>query len=241
MSDEPDDRDLSAGAYVIGLMEPDEAHALEQQAEQDPALAASIDNWRNRLAPMAAAVRPVPPPPTLWRRIETTLGLAAPPVMVATVAAASAATPVPSATRLRRRLRFWRSATAAGLALAAAFAGLAYVERQTPPQFTASLGPVDAPKPAFLAQFEPDGSLLVRPLASIPVQSGKDSELWALAAGDKAPKSLGVLPAIGRRMRVPGFHPAGTQLLISLEPAGGSPTGAPTGPVLYGGTLEQLN
>jgi anti-sigma-K factor RskA len=29
----------------------------------------------------------------------------------------------------------------------------------------------------------------------------------------------------------------GTQLLISLEPLGGSPSGAPTGPVVYAGML----
>jgi anti-sigma-K factor RskA len=30
----------------------------------------------------------------------------------------------------------------------------------------------------------------------------------------------------------------GTQFLVSLEPAGGSPTGQPTGPVLYEGTFS---
>ena len=35
--------------------------------------------------------------------------------------------------------------------------------------------------------------------------------------------------------------PPGTQLLVSLEPRGGSPTGQPTGPVLYGGRLAAVN
>ena len=29
-------------------------------------------------------------------------------------------------------------------------------------------------------------------------------------------------------------------LAVSLEPAGGSPTGAPTGPVLYSGKIERF-
>jgi len=33
---------------------------------------------------------------------------------------------------------------------------------------------------------------------------------------------------------------SGTALLVSLEPPGGSPTGAPTGPVVYAGKLGQL-
>ncbi len=238
MSDEPGDYDLTAGAYVIGLLEPDEAHAVEQQAEQDSALAAAIDLWRTRLAPLAAAVRPVPPPPNLWRRIESTLGLTTLAVPVATTAATASAR---AEKRLRRRLRFWQTATAGALALAAGFAGLAYVERRMPPPFTASLAPANAPKPVFLAQLESNGGLLVRPLATIPVPPDKDLELWALSEGNKAPRSLGVLPPIGRRLIVDDLHPIGTQLLVSLEPTGGSPTGAPTGPVLYGGTLEQLN
>ena len=240
MSDEPDDHELTAGAYVLGVLEPEEAHEVEQQAEQNPALAGSIETWRARLAPLATAVRPVAPPPQLWRRIETTLGFAAGPAAAAEPVPVLA-TPSPSLKRLRSRVRFWRFATVGALALAAAFAGVAYVEHRAPPQFTASLLPANAPKPVFLARLEPDGALLVRPLANVPVQSGKDLELWALPEGAKAPRSLGVLPAIGRRLTVHGLRPAGTQLLVSLEPPGGSPTGAPTGPVLYGGTLEQLD
>ena len=32
----------------------------------------------------------------------------------------------------------------------------------------------------------------------------------------------------------------GTRIMVSLEPVGGSPTGLPTGPVLFAGTLERL-
>jgi anti-sigma-K factor RskA len=48
-----------------------------------------------------------------------------------------------------------------------------------------------------------------------------------------------VLPITGRMLTLPARPPTGTQLLISLEPRGGSPTGQPTGPVLYGGKLTQ--
>jgi anti-sigma-K factor RskA len=40
---------------------------------------------------------------------------------------------------------------------------------------------------------------------------------------------------------VPGTFARGTQLLVSLEPKGGSPTGQPTGPVIYGGKLTALD
>jgi anti-sigma-K factor RskA len=92
----------------------------------------------------------------------------------------------------------------------------------------------------FLAETQPDGSILVRPLSHVAVESGKDLELWALPAGATRPVSLGVLPAIGKH--VPGeLAKASTQLLVSLEPQGGSPTGLPTGPVLYAGTLTRVD
>jgi anti-sigma-K factor RskA len=59
-----------------------------------------------------------------------------------------------------------------------------------------------------------------------------------------APRSLGLIPASGvERVALPA--PAGTalqnisNLAVSLEPAGGSTTGAPTGPVLYTGRVER--
>jgi anti-sigma-K factor RskA len=78
--------------------------------------------------------------------------------------------------------------------------------------------------------------LQVRTLdASIRV-SGKDLELWALPAG-KAPQSLGVAAKAERATLALARAADSTladvpALAVSLEPAGGSPTGAPTGPVL---------
>jgi hypothetical protein len=64
-------------------------------------------------------------------------------------------------------------------------------------------------------------------------------ELWALSKGATIPVSLGVLPADGRLVRAQAQdHRPDTQLLISLEPKGGSPSGLPTGPVVYGGKLD---
>ncbi len=62
-------------------------------------------------------------------------------------------------------------------------------------------------------------------------------ELWA-AAGTGAPRSLGLISASGASVFGRTRLPEGTDhLAVSLEPPGGSPTGAPTGPVLYVGKL----
>jgi hypothetical protein len=60
-----------------------------------------------------------------------------------------------------------------------------------------------------------------------------------------APHALGVIPA-GDVVRVPLDNPVDetlsniSTLAVSLEPPGGSPTGKPTGPVLYSGRIERM-
>ena len=76
----------------------------------------------------------------------------------------------------------------------------------------------------------------------MPIPAGKSAQLWAIVGTDPAPHPLGLFHA-GRRRAVeadaesPAPMPAGTTFAISIEPLGGSPTGAPTGPVVGSATL----
>ena len=104
------------------------------------------------------------------------------------------------------------------------------------PGFLAALSPAGTPGATFLVRISENGAAVVI-AATVPQQvPGRALELWALASGAAAPTSLGLLPTGGSAiLRVPAR--AGTQLLVSDEPAGGSPTGQPTGPVRYQGTI----
>jgi anti-sigma-K factor RskA len=65
-------------------------------------------------------------------------------------------------------------------------------------------------------------------------------ELWAIAPG-AAPRSLGLLPsAQSAAFRARGTVNVNDTLAISIEPAGGSTTGAPTGPVILQGKPRLL-
>jgi anti-sigma-K factor RskA len=240
MSDAPEDYDLLAGEYVLGVLDAEETAAVEALAARDDAVVTAIEQWQTRLAPIALVVAPVPPPITLWPRIADSVGgfteaRTVPP-------AEPAATVVPFPRRAWRSVGVWRGATVAALAAAAVFAGLAFLQRPAElPQFAAALAPATSPAPVFLAESRSDGSILVRPLTTVSVENGKDLQLWALPQGATRPISLGVLPAIGRVINPGDLPRTATQLLISLEPQGGSPTGQPTGPVLFAGTLTRLN
>lgn len=147
--------------------------------------------------------------------------------------------PVAAAQTLRRpTLWAWQAATVIALVAAAVLAGIAYLPPRPPavPPL-AVIAPIGAPQSAFVAQARSDGTIVLTAVAPAEVPPGRDLELWILPPGAKAVAPLGVLPATGRTLRLPGALAAGTQLLISLEPRGGSPTGQPTGPVLYKGTV----
>jgi anti-sigma-K factor RskA len=217
------DADSLAGEYVLGVLDAQEMAAVRRQAEADAALAADIAAWEARLAPLAALAAPVAPPAALWRRIE-----------------ASADGRDRILTRAWRNAAVWRGATAASLALAAALAILAVIPRATPVMLVA-LDPAGGPASSFLARVNPDGTLQVRALGAIAVPGDRDMEVWALAAGAARPVPLGLLTQAGGRMPVGSLAAPGTQILVSLEPKGGSPTGLPTGPVLYGGRMTVLD
>jgi anti-sigma-K factor RskA len=219
MSDAPD-HDLLAAEYVLGTLEEDEAAEAARLLATDAGFAAAVRDWEERLTPLAAAVPPVAPSPQLWDRIEATT-------------AEPAAVPF----ALRRRLRIWQASTGAALALAASLAAFV-VLRSPPPARVAVLAPTTGGVPVLLATMEANGVLRIRPDGTIVVPVDHDLELWALAAGETRPRSLGVMPASG--MQAVTTLAPGTQLMVSLEPRGGSPTGQPTGLVLYGGRLTAL-
>lgn len=86
----------------------------------------------------------------------------------------------------------------------------------------------------------PAREIALEAVAAAPPPAGHDYELWVETAG--GPRSLGLLPASGRKV-VPEI-PArlaqvagGGKLFVTLEGAGGSPTGKPTGPALFDARL----
>jgi len=102
----------------------------------------------------------------------------------------------------------------------------------------------DAASPAFLVEVDL-GTRLSRYARSPPKrQAGKSYELWLIHDRLGAPKSLGVIADQGFTVRpaLAGYDPAVVKsavYAVTLEPAGGSPTGAPTSAPLWTGKLLQ--
>jgi hypothetical protein len=110
-----------------------------------------------------------------------------------------------------------------------------------PAEFVAIFQKDDA-SPAFLLTFDLAKRMLtVRRVGAEP-QAGKSYELWLVSDKYPAPRSLGVVGRGSYTVKQPDADYDAVIInratyAISLEPDGGSPTGVPTGPVLYHGRL----
>jgi len=84
-----------------------------------------------------------------------------------------------------------------------------------------------------------DGRAMVtKPVTPVSVQADKALELWAVPAKG-APRSLGLISSSGTTVVKRGKVLQDTAVFaVTLEPPGGSPTGAPTGPILWAGKLQ---
>jgi anti-sigma-K factor RskA len=216
---------ILAGEYVLGVLDREAAREVEAALATNAALRRAIAHWEDRFHGLSALATPADPPAGTWDKIVARLRPAPSP---------------PAPTGLWNSLGLWRWSTAAAGAIAAALA--LYIALAPPPiagpRFVAILRAPQEEQPAWVATAGGNG-LLIHAVARGAAPSDRAFELWAIAPGATRPQSLGVIPPDGRLEL--GVLPAalrdGGTLAISIEPVGGSPTGQPTGPVVFTGTL----
>jgi anti-sigma-K factor RskA len=224
--------DALAAQYVAGTLRGPARRRFEVLLPSHPALRAAVADWQARLIPLTAVIDEQAPPSHTWDRIAQRLW----------PEAAATSPPMP----WWRGLTFWRGlsgvATVAALALALR---LVQPDASEPPvmvvlQPTGNAAGIGG---SVVASFSADGRAAVaRPVQPVSVQSDRTLELWWAPAEGK-PKSLGLIRADGVTVLRPGALPGGLKgsgidhLAVSVEPSGGSPTGQPTGPVVFYGKL----
>lgn len=237
--DEPlhDDDELLAAELAFGLIDPGERHAVEARLAGDVPFAAAYRRWQRHAATLATG-RDEAPRPSIWSGIEARLPAndMVPPVAP------------------RSSLRWWQASTFAAVAAAVVLAvvGVQRGSLPAPAPVIAQAQPV-APLVAVLTgapdkgvvtvSYDPASGRLTSAPTGVDV-AGHSAELWVIPAG-QSPRSLGVIAA-----GTPGWTraptkaapalAAGATLAISVEPIGGSPTGAPTGPVILTGKISTV-
>jgi anti-sigma-K factor RskA len=215
-----------AAEYVLGVLDAEQRLAAELRLARDPAFAAEIAFWENRLGGLADGVVSVTPPERVWRRIDAALA------------------PTVHRGGLWNSLWFWRWSTMASAALALASFAMVYVAVIAPAR-TPLVATLDANgRITFLATIESGHNAITIVPAALTTVEQRALELWLIAPGDQ-PRSLGLVePGRPVRISVPpsllGRVTSDAALAVSIEPPGGSPTGVPTGPVIASGKLTNL-
>ncbi len=214
--------DELAAQYVLGTLRGPARRRFERYCAGNVAALHAVRRWEDRLVDMVAGVVPVAPSALVWDRIKFRIRR-------------------DRALRPKRGLSAlgnWRFAVAAGIAALAIAIGVwtGFGPGSTQPfakivdQQQRQLWNIEAPRKR--------DELRVVAAADLKLDPARAYELWALPGEGAAPVSLGLMPKSGRdtlelndaqRLALSRSR----QIAISLEPPGGSPTGAPTGPVLY--------
>ena len=211
-----------AAEYALGTLRGAARARFRRWMREDAALGRAVAEWETRLAPMTAAIAPLRPPARVWREVEARLG-----------------SPV---SRPRDKGLLWR---ALGLVAGGAAAAIVFMTVLLPLQKGATAGYVavlsdpKTQKPVlFVSARRNETRLHLRTLDPAIQVSDASLELWALPKGGK-PKSLGLVSGARSVLQLAAVADKTLadvpMLAVSLEPRGGSPTGLPTGPVLYSG------
>ncbi|MDQ0737242.1 anti-sigma factor domain-containing protein [Pseudomonas sp. W4I3] len=213
-----------AADYAIGLMPATARRRFDALLLEDAALRVELGHWQDALASLTGSVPERPVPKHIWAGIKARIE--------------------PQALHIPAKKPFWMNvrlwAAVFGIVVAV-WLGVLY-QRDPGAQYNATLMATNQ-QPALQIKAYAD-YLQVEPLALAAVASTQTLELWAVPADGK-PVSLGLVPVSGEG-RIPlskaqrALLSAPLTLAVSLEPQGGSPTGQPTGPVLYQGQLASL-
>lgn len=229
--------DELAAAYVLGTLSAMQRREVQARLTTDAALRDAVDGWEGRLLPLTALVEAVEPSPALWSRIENAIGPA--PVRQPARPRASAWQTWWSS------LGFWRAVAATGFVAASVVALLPSSGLFAPaaPQYMVVLVAPNGTAPGWVVQTRSADTLRLVPLGPTAVPEQRSLQFWTKADDWNAPVSLGLVqpgqPLEVKLDQLPPLVP--NQLFeITLEPYNGSPTGRPTGPILYIGRAVKL-
>ena len=215
----PDPRSIEslAAEYVLGTLTGAARRRMVRWIEEYPAVRLAVQRWEERLLPLVQALPAADPSPEVWTAIRRRIKAAGP-----------ARAPVAP--------RAWAAAAVLLLGLFVAWwMGPLHNQSTT---VVADISATDGQILWRIATSTDRGRLRVEVVAAESRRDDQDFELWALPAGGGKPVSLGTLPLQGalsrplnEAQRLALRHAA--KLAVSLEPHGGSTTGAPTGPILH--------
>ena len=231
-----DDLKLLAAEYALGTLESADlarAMALEGTTED---FRQAVERWRGYLLALDDTAATLKPKPELWDKIQSALGAQLPKQKSLPAAPAG----LNKVEVWREGLLFWRSLALAGMitsVLLAAVLWTGVLQRSSLPIHVAVLSTAEGRTAAIINVYA-DGTAELVPLEQIAAPKGQIIELWTQQAGMSTPVSIGMFGTATRfKLDLKSFGKPGDRdfFALTFEPAGGSPTGLPTGAILMKG------
>lgn len=238
--------DRLAAEYVLGTLRGPARRRFEALLPAHPTLRQARLDWERRLTQLSSVSAPVAPSPQVWTKIEQRLFK---PAEHRSAASAGAVGPaLPAVARWWQRLGLWQGAAGFATVAALALGLLLTTPAPVQPPIVVVMAAQDGAagggiQPvSFVASVSGDGrSLVLKPLnAGQQVALNKALELWAVPAKGQ-PRSLGLISDT-RATTLQRAHllKDTAAFAVSVEPPGGSPTGAPTGPIISVGKIDAI-
>lgn len=219
-------RELLASEYVLGLLRGAARRRFVRLLIEDARLRAEVTAWEEKFAAWNRGLQPITPPTAVWRELQAR-------VRVQTK---------PAAPRIKM---LWGSAVAAAVItlIIGIFIGRNVLAPSPSPAYLAVMSTAQG-QPRWLITVHPQTRRVdMKALADNTPPAGKSYELWMLPGSGK-PIAMGLMNSTGSASEIVNAETIAAitgakGLAISIEPDGGSPTGQPTGPVVYVAPLVQ--
>jgi len=216
--------DALCGEYIVGTLRGASRRRFERALREEPRVSQRLRHWQEK-APRYSAKMETRPSPRVWRRLEKELGLEQ-----------------YRAPWFRRR-EFWAALAALAASVLLILAFIHQVEEPARGLVQiAQLSGTDESARVIAYRSRDGRTLALNATPDMVAGTNRSYELWLIPAEGGDPVSLGVLGALDAHLAIaeserPRLR-AGATLAVSVEPAGGSPTGKPTGPIIARGQIS---
>jgi len=236
---DPEVYERLAGEYVLGTLRGGALRRFERLMHERPHIRYAVDTWEDRLNPLAESLPDTVPDPRVWKAISKGIRTSS-----RSQAGDSVMQTTSKGTGFWQSLGVWRAATALMSVLLAVVVVM-------PQQKNDSM-----PMPSYVAVLESDSKtpmmvtmgdsakrvVSVRIMEMPEVGKDQDIQLWAIRGRGQSPLPVGILQQDKMETHLTFSKPqwqenikGAKMFAVSFEPKGGSPSGQPSGKMMYKG------
>ena len=233
----PELYEILAGEYVLGTMSSRVRRRFVKLMEERRYIYEAVEAWEKRLHPLSEKLTPVEPRQRVWDGVREEIRSH-------------------QRQRLRERERIgllrnlvmWRSLAVLTSFLCACLIGYELLKSPTVTEMPSYVAVLESDNhtPMFVAKaIQQPMHMVIKMMDESSVSPDKDLELWCIVEDSDRAWSMGILRRSGETV-LPldqkrwDMVNESASLAISAEPMGGSPTGRPTGPIMYSGRFVSL-